>query len=237
MEGDKNNKNNLTIYGDYLSQPFRAIVCFCKLNKIPYDIKFINLGIGQHLSDDYKKINPFGKIPAISLDQENFKMAESCSILRFLASYYKTNEKWYPNKDPFRRALIDQWMDWHHSNSRFALSNFVFSKVFKPKLEEKGIKRETFNTDQMVGKVLGFLNKILSTRHYIADDEISIADLIIVCEINQLFLVKYDFSPYKNVENYLDRINSIQEVRIVNNIFADVAKKIKLQHSIPKANF
>jgi glutathione S-transferase len=236
MEGSKN-KNNLTVYGDYLSQPFRAIICFCKLNKIPYDIKFINLGVGEHLTEDYKKINPFGKIPAISLEQENFMMSESCSILRFLASYYKTNEKWYPNKDPFRRALIDQWLDWHHSNSRFAFSNFVFSKVFKPKLEEKGIKRETYNTEQMIGKVLGFLDKILSKRNYVADDEISIADLVLVCEINQLYLLNYDFSQYKNVESYLKKINSLKEIQEVNNIFAEIARKIKLKHTIPTAKF
>lgn len=230
-------KNNLTLYGDYLSQPFRSIACFLKLNKIPFETKFVNLAIGEHMSEDYKKINPFGKIPAISLSQENFKMAESCSILRFLASYYKTDEKWYPSKNPFRRALIDQWLDWHHTNSRLAFSNLVFSKLFQPVLEKKGIKRETFKTENMVPKVLSFLDKILKTRKYIADDEISIADLIISCEINQLYLLNYDFSDYNNLKNYLERINSIKEISEVNQTFASICDKLKIKNSIPVAKF
>jgi glutathione S-transferase len=229
---------NLTVYGDYLSQPFRSIICFCKLANIDYDVKFVNLGRGEHLTEDFKKINPYGKIPCIVLKKENgeeFKLAESCSILRFLAEYYKIDNNWYP-KDPFRRALVNQWLDWHHSNTRFASSNYAFRNVFGKRLEQLGVKvRETYDTTDMIPKVLGFLDKILSKRKFIVDDEVSIADLILVQELNQLHLANYDFSNYEKLDKYMKNVNSIKEVKEVNNQFENIAKKIKL--NFPSAKF
>jgi glutathione S-transferase len=240
-ENNIQNKNSkLYIYGDYLSQPFRSLICFCKLNNIPFETKFVNIAIGEHMTEDYKKINRLGKIPCIKLIKQNgddFSMGESCSILRFLSNCYNVDEKWYPKNDIYRRTLIDQWMDWHHLNTRFSMMNHVFGNVFQKKFEEKGIIKKAFDTKDMVHSVLGFLNKILGERKYIVDNEISIADLIIVCEMNQLYLIKFDFSKYENVVEYLKRMNSIKEIRQVNEIFEKIAKKIKLDISISTAKF
>jgi glutathione S-transferase len=48
----------LIVYGDWASQPSRAVVAFCKINKIPYEFKEIRVGLGQHRSDEYEKIAP-----------------------------------------------------------------------------------------------------------------------------------------------------------------------------------
>jgi glutathione S-transferase len=64
-------------------------------------------------------------------EEKKFNLAESCTILRFLSDYYNVDEVWYPRNDKFRRALVDQWLDWHHLNSRFAFSNYAFNKLFK----------------------------------------------------------------------------------------------------------
>jgi glutathione S-transferase len=231
----KNSK--LYIYGDYLSQPFRSIVCFCKIAKIPFEIKFVNIGRGEHLSEDYKKINRYGKIPSIKIIKENgeeFSMGESCSILRFLSEYYNVDSSLYPKDDIYRRAKIDQWLDWHHLNSRFALMNLVFKNVFQEKLQKFGVNKEAYETSEMVGKVLGFLNKILKETNFIVDDKISIADLIIACEIHQLYLTNYDISKFEYVSSYLKKINSIKEISEVNDTMGKISSKLKLNYAAPK---
>jgi glutathione S-transferase len=225
MESSK--KSSLEIYGDLLSQPVRAVVAFCKINKIPYEFKYVNISKGEHLTDEYEKINKYKKIPAIILriEEKEFKLGESSAILRFLSDFYKCDEKLYPRHDVFRRALIDQWLDWHHNNTRFAASNYVFGKVFKPIFESKGVKTSVYDSYKFLLVVLSFLDKIFEERKFIVDDNISIADLLLVCEINQLILTDFDLGKYKHLNDYLNRMNSFKEMEEVN----EPLKKLKIR--------
>ena len=56
---------SLKVYGDYASQPSRAIIAFCKINKIPFEFVEVRVGKKEHLNDSFKKINPGSMVPAI----------------------------------------------------------------------------------------------------------------------------------------------------------------------------
>ncbi len=67
---------------------------------------------GEHLSDDYEQnVNRFKKIPAIV--DNDFKLAESIAIYRYLASEHEIVDNWYP-KDPKKRARVDEYLEWQH---------------------------------------------------------------------------------------------------------------------------
>jgi len=234
MKNKKNSSTSILIYGDYLSQPTRSVVAFCKINDISFEFKFINIAKGDHLTQEYSKINELKKIPAVLIkteDGKEFYVSESCTILRFLSNYYEVDEKWYPRLDMFRRAKIDQWLDWHHLNTRYALSNYVFGKVFAKKIKANIKLNDTY---EMVGKVLSFLNKILQKRKFIVDNEISIADLIIACEINQIILTDYDLTNFPSLVEYLNSINSIDSLKEVNQTFESIASKVSIKLNKPK---
>ncbi|KAK1265896.1 Glutathione S-transferase T2 [Acorus gramineus] len=88
----------LKIYADRMSQPSRAVLIFCKLNKIDFEEIRIVLLKGQHRTPEFKEINPMGQVPAIV--DGRFKLFER-----------------YP-ADLFKRAKINSILDWHHSNLR-----------------------------------------------------------------------------------------------------------------------
>jgi hypothetical protein len=48
-----------------MSQPSRAVLWFCLLNDLNYEFKLINILKGEHLTDEYKRINPHCKVPCI----------------------------------------------------------------------------------------------------------------------------------------------------------------------------
>lgn len=60
----------IQLYLDYMSQPCRAILAFCKIAKIPIEPHEIKVISKEIRSEEYKKINPMMKVPAI-VDTDN----------------------------------------------------------------------------------------------------------------------------------------------------------------------
>ena len=46
------------LYLDMGSQPARAILGFCLMNGIRHEVKLVAIRKGEHMSDEYSKINP-----------------------------------------------------------------------------------------------------------------------------------------------------------------------------------
>ena len=60
---DSNRK--LVIYVDWASQPARAVVSLCRLNGISHDVKEVRIFKKENHTEEYGKINPIHKVPAI----------------------------------------------------------------------------------------------------------------------------------------------------------------------------
>jgi glutathione S-transferase len=244
MEIPKNAK--LKIFGDEISQPVRSVLLFCDLNKIPYEYVKISLAKGeQYHNEDLKKINPQLKVPAISYSDsriQNFNLAESCAILRFLADTYKVNEYWYNRTNPFRRALIEQNLDWHHLNTRYVFYYAIVKQIMAPNMIKMGgefEKRAKLLPDTIheIPKILKRLDNILKKQKFIVDDEISIVDLIYSQEIDQIRILGYDLKKYENLWAYIEKINSTPEGKNVNLITEKLVKKANEKRKEMKPKF
>jgi len=64
-----------------------------------------------------------------------FTLSESHTIMRYLAVTRKCADHWYPS-DAKQRALVDEYLDQHHSFLRTGCTNYfgtkLFSKVLGP---------------------------------------------------------------------------------------------------------
>nr|DBA23026.1 TPA: hypothetical protein GDO54_013988 [Pyxicephalus adspersus] len=113
-------------------------------------------------------------------------MAESTAMLLYLANKYKTPDHWYPS-DLQKRARVDEYLAWQHSNTRPNGSKLFWIKAITPWLlghEPEPEKLEAavneFNTT-----LKAFEEAFLQGKPFIAGDEISIADLVAIVEIMQ----------------------------------------------------
>lgn len=69
------------------------------------------------------------KVPAIVDTENGFKLAESHAIIKYLSNKYPEHVgEWYPAKDFVKRAKIDEYLDFHHTNTR-KCSLFIFNSV------------------------------------------------------------------------------------------------------------
>ena len=84
-------------------------------------------------------INPAGAVPCIkdsAEGEEDFILAESCTILRYLADTRGAADNWYP-KDLKKRARVDAYLDSHHSGLRKCITGYVAGKFFAKKTDEE----------------------------------------------------------------------------------------------------
>lgn len=57
--------SQLTVYGHIISQPVGTVLAFCNLSNIPYQYVDVDFMKGEHLTEDFAKINPYQQIPSI----------------------------------------------------------------------------------------------------------------------------------------------------------------------------
>ena len=77
---------------------------------IPYNVREIVLAQAEHKQPWYLKINPVGKIPAITdHSRGDFNVFESGAIIIYICEHYDPEGKFYP-KDADLRSQVMQWV-------------------------------------------------------------------------------------------------------------------------------
>ncbi|KAK6638437.1 hypothetical protein RUM44_008866 [Polyplax serrata] len=182
----------LKLYVDLLSQPARAVTLFVRKMNIPHELKLVQIVKGEHKNPEYvENIHRFGKVPAI--DDDGFKMIESIAILKYLSRKYNVPDNWYP-KDIKKQAKVDEFLEWQHISKRVPLSMYFINAFLKPKLTGNPPKEEKLKKFRIhMEEALDLVENIwLKDTKYLTGDEISIADIVGISEIEQPRIVNYD---------------------------------------------
>ena len=133
-----------------------------------YAVKKMDLSKGDQFKEDFKKISPFSKIPAI-VDHSNNKESvfESGAILIYLA---EKSGKFYEKENKLK---IDQWLMAQMGSIGPFIGQYHFFYKFNKGLSEVGEKRYF----EMTKKVYEVLENHLSKNDYLAGENYSIADI------------------------------------------------------------
>ncbi|XP_052705828.1 glutathione S-transferase theta-1-like [Crassostrea angulata] len=200
----------LKLYYDLGSQPSRAVFMFLKLNNIPFDEVFVSIGAGEHRQEEFRKINPFRRVPVI--DDNGFVLTESVAILKYLAKKYKAPSHWYPENDTATTARIDEYMNWQHQNLRQNCAMLFQNLILIPRMKGMPIDWEKVKFyRKKVAEMVKLLDQyFLKNNLYLCGDEITLADLLGVCELVQLVPVREQMMYESNakVKAWVDRVKS-----------------------------
>jgi len=186
----------MKFYYDLMSQPSRALYIFFKLNKqIPVTYVPVNLGKGEHLTEEFKNnINRFQKAPCI-IEDDGWKLAESVAIFRYLTELHDIEDHWYP-KDVRSRALVDEYLEWQHTNTRSNCAMYFWHKKLIPMMTGKPINEQMvkFFKKRMEETLDTFENVWLksSEKQFLTTNEISFADILAACELEQPKMAEYN---------------------------------------------
>lgn len=189
-----------------MSQPCRVVHIFLKANNIKFQPCVIALRKGDHFTEEFAKINPVKKVPVI--DHNGFILTESVAILCYLSQEFQTPDHWYP-KDRYLQAKVNEFMSWQQLNIRLHGSMIFRSRVIAPILTGKppDNKKIEFHMSEM-DKVLDTMSEMfLKDKTFLCGNEISFADIIACCELEQPGAAGYNiFGKHTSIVNYMGRV-------------------------------
>ena len=128
--------------------------------------------------------------------------------------------------------LVDQYLDWHHTNTRKGAAGVFFTTFLGPKMGAVPSEDAKNEARSALVYSLKQLELQLSQSPFLGGgDNICIGDLLAACELRQLDVVGFDFSPYPRVQAWLVKVAGLSNWPNVNAVLDKVVhsqKKSKL---------
>ena len=120
---------------------------------------------GENRTPEFLQINPMGTLPVMT--EGDFKLFESHAILRYLAETKGASPDWYP-KNPQKRAIVDQYLDWHHTFLRQGATGLVYRKYWAPKYYGKIYTKEELSFYEVyLKRSLIMMERWLTTNEFL----------------------------------------------------------------------
>ena len=177
------------LWVDMMSQPSRACAAFCAMNpQVGVATKLVLIHKRENRTPAYLEKNPMGTVPCLQVDGATPALVESCAILRKLARRPDVDAHWY--RDNVER--VDAALDWHHSAIRAGAARLVWHRAMAPRLGAKMMPDCAKEAADRLERSFKDLERFWlkdGDGPFVAGPKLTIADLVIACEIEQLCML------------------------------------------------
>ncbi|KAF4545924.1 Glutathione-S-transferase [Lasiodiplodia theobromae] len=191
----------LKLYGSAMSTS-RVLVTILE-KELPYEFIRIDIAKGDQKSEDYMKLQPFGKVPV--LDDDGFVMFESRAICKYLDQKYPSGKKLIPEGDE-AYGRFEQACSVEQSYFAAAAETLGTELVIKP-MKGLGVPDEArvAQAEKDLDTVLAVYDKILAKQKYLVGDELTLVDLFHLPNGAALKGGRWKevFKKYPNVDKWL----------------------------------
>ncbi len=184
------------LYGSHISTCTNSVKAFLRVSGIPHEFKDVNIFTGENKTAEYKKLNPFEKVPV--LVDNGLILRESMVLCRYLINSRHVAEQWYP-KDAKKRALVDLGLEhWSQSTSRFfAIGAQAFGKT--PDVTKEQAK-ETVDA-----AIKEFEEVFLKNNKFVAGDHPTLADLpYLYYLLGQSYFTGCNYDEHKRLNQWIN---------------------------------
>jgi glutathione S-transferase len=164
----------IKIWGRANSVNVQKVLWCCDELGLPFERIDAGGTFGQLDEPAFLAMNPNGKVPTIQ--DGNFVLWESNSILRYLAMQYGPSSLLYPN-EPKVRAGIDRWLDWSIGTLAPAERPLFLALVRTPADQRDAAKIETDLAS--MATLWALLDQHLQGRFFLENERFSLADIVL----------------------------------------------------------
>jgi GST-like protein len=144
---------------------------------VPYRIVPVHIGRGDQFTDDFLKISPNNRMPALvdttpTGGGKPISIFESGAIMMYLA---EKEGRFWP-QDPRGKYEVTQWVMWQMANQGPKTGERGHFSRAPPEMGDQSYAQRRFADE--THRLYGVLNNRLYDRKYLAGGEYSIADMI-----------------------------------------------------------
>lgn len=189
----------IKLYRHALSGHSHRVELFLSLLDLDYSLIDVDLMNGEHKSDEFLKLNPFGQVPV--LDDNGVIIYDSNAILVYLAKKYD-NGHWLPN-GPEDAARTQQWLSVAAGPIASGPATARLITVFGA----------SYNADEIIkhsNVLLAIINSELSDNSFLVGDGPTIADVAAYSYIAHAPEGNVSLQPHANIRSWLRRVESLK---------------------------
>ncbi len=162
----------VTIYGLTISNYVRSVLICCEEKGIAYE----QIDQPPH-SEEINQLNPFGRIPV--LRYKDLTLYESAAICRFIDRQFAGPSLSPDNMDA--KARMDQWISIANVDlDPFIMRQCVIQYAFPSGPDESIDEDKIQSAIPVIEHHLAIIEQHLQTSHYLAAEQASIADFLVL---------------------------------------------------------
>lgn len=212
----------MKLYGLELSFPVNR-VRFC-FNAMGLDYEFVRLNpiAGETQTEEYLKLSPSGKIPAI--DDDGFGLFESNAIMKYAAR--KHNSDFYPT-DITAQAEVDKWLDFIANHVGNGIAKVLFNKVLAPMVGADVDEQSLKDGYGFIERFFGVMDQQLAKSTYVAGETITIADFCLLATVDPAEVLEVDMSTFPNLEAWRKKMMTKDFYKKAHNSFGEALEAMK----------
>jgi len=181
--------------------PSRSQRCEWALSELGLEYTLVNVIEGGLLNEpEFKKINPFGAMPAIDIDGKT--LFESAAICTYLADLHP-EKSLIGASGSWERALHDQWVSYTLANMEAWLWSIAKQKMRYP--EEKRVPAVIPSNVEEFRDAASVLDGIFAESEYLIGEKFSMIDVILGYTVNWARKAKL-LEGFENLQAYNKRL-------------------------------
>lgn len=174
----------------------------------PVAFVHVDLGKGEHMTPEYRAINPNGKVPALT--DGDRRLWEANAIMCYLAD--KAGSDLWPHDE--RQIDIVRWFSWDAAHFTHHAGTLYFEHLIKPYIgmgdptpavveEARGYFR----------KYAGILSDHLSGRRWLVGETLTVADFAVAAALPYADQAGIPLDEFPEVRRWHDQLNALEAWR------------------------
>jgi len=183
----------MKIYGDGNSGNCLKVKWVSDRLRLPYSWIEIDTMKGGSRTPEFLKLNPFGQVPTVLLD-DGRTLAQSNAIIRYLAR----GSDLIP-ADPYAAAQMDAWLFWEQNSHEpyVAVCRFHMVYLGKPASarDPNLVKRGEAALDQ--------LERVLGDKRFLLGEAVSLADVALLAYTRMAHEGGFDLTPRPSLRRWI----------------------------------
>jgi len=190
--------------------------------ELEYKFVVTNPLAGETQTEEYLKLSPSGKIPAI--DDDGFALFESNAIMKYLCRKHKSD--FYPS-DITAQANVDKWLDFTTIHLGNGIAKVLFNKILAGMVGADVDEQSLKDGYAFIERFLGVIDKQLGTSTYLASNSMTIADFCLLATVDPVDVIDVDISQYPNVDTWREKLMQESFYKKVHNSYGETMEKVK----------